>query len=264
MFFLVLILLLGLLFFLGYKLSYTLLTDYDGLGKQSGIAENPYGKGSFDSDGNWTIYNDENYYSAVGVDVSVYQGDINWKKAKKDGVQFAMIRLGYRSASDGKLHRDKKFRANIKGAADAGVLTGVYFFSQARTVKESIREAEYVLKNLKGRNLDLPVAFDMEPVEGGDRISDLSVMEKTEITDAFCSVIEENGYHAMVYGNPDWLQNEIDLSYLTRYPVWLAHYADETSYPGDYTMWQYSDRGDVDGFKGAVDLDICFLKKEKE
>lgn len=239
---------------------YLVLGSYDGLGLRQAVAENPYDMSNvYEKDG-FLHYDDGTYRSVTGIDVSVYQKDIDWEKVKADGVDFAIIRLGYRGYADGELALDSKFKENLRGAKKAGLDVGVYFFSQAKTTEEAIREARFVVRHIRGKGVNYPVVFDMEPIAGADRITDLTSEDKTAVADAFCQVVERNGYTPMVYGNQQWLYNHVNLEYLTRYDTWLAHYADTTDYAYDFKMWQYSQAGKVDGIKGHVDLNMYLIE----
>ena len=172
-----------------------------------------------------------------------------------------MIRLGFRGYETGGLSLDAYFEANAKASRKAGVEAGVYFFSQAVSVEEAIEEAQFVVKNLKGKKLKGPVAFDMEPIEGADRISYLTSEEKTAIADAFMRYIKKKGYEPMLYGNPTWLGGSVDRTLLTDYDVWLAHYTDYTNYPYEFSMWQYTSTGTVAGIEGDVDMNVRIIEK---
>ena len=252
------------MFLCTFSVFYVVLGSYDGLGLPQSVEENEYDMESLSEEDGFLVYDDENYRSLKGVDVSYYQKEIDWEKVKKSGIDFAMIRLGYRGSEEGKLYTDSCFRANVKGAGKAGLKVGVYFFSQAVNVDEAVEEAKYVIRRIRGKDIEFPVVFDMEPVSDDGRISDLTVREKTEIADAFCRIIEMNGYEAMIYGNPHWLETSLDLSYLTDYDVWLAHYTEVTNYPYQYVMWQYTESGKVDGISGKTDLNLFFTKKDKK
>lgn len=209
-------------------------------------------------------YNFLNYKSGSvkgmrGIDVSAHQGKIDWKKVKDSGVEFAMIRVGFRSYSDGSLHEDRFFKANLKGAEENHIKTGFYFFSQARNAEEAMEEAEFLMDRIGKKRLSMPIAYDMEEVTADDRILDMTMEEKTIAADAFCSLIKRRGYDPIIYGNPSWISNNLNLSLLTEYPLWLANYAEKSEFPYRYTMWQYTDRGIVGGIKGYVDLNILFL-----
>lgn len=236
---------------------------YHGLGKSSSVPLSEYRRAGFRTGSDGLLkYSDSRYRSIAGIDVSEFQGSIDWEKVRKAGVDFAMIRLGYSGSATGQISMDTRFRENISGARKAGIEVGVYFFSQAKTTEEAVSEAKYVIRHIRMHGVTYPVAYDMEPVSGS-RISGLTKKQKTRIADAFCTIIRRNGYKPMVYGNPSWLSNQIDRSYLTKYGTWLAHYSgtNYTDYSYSYKMWQYSDRGKISGISGKVDLDIYFIKK---
>lgn len=144
---------------------------------------------------------------------------------------------------------------------DAGLKVGVYFFSQATTPEEAIEEAEYVTKKIWGRGVTLPVAFDMEPFMGNERFINHDIKSKTEMADAFLKVISKFGYEPILYGNPTWFTSDVDISKLTEYPVWLAHYTFSTEWPYAFRMWQFTSQGRVSGINGDVDLNLIFDKK---
>lgn len=194
----------------------------------------------------------------TGVDVSTYNGDIDWEAVKADGISFAMVRLGFRGYGEsGKLALDDTFQQNIQGATAAGLDVGVYFFSQALTVEEAQEEAEYVLEALKNYSITYPVVFDLEHVDYDTaRTDDLSVETATQVTQAFCQRIAQAGYQPMVYGNVQWLMDRIDLTQLTQYPVWLAQYQSTPTFPYQFSMWQYNHQGTVAGINGNVDLNL--------
>jgi len=241
---------------------YGMFGKYDGLGMKQPLSAHDYRMTYVvESEGRLT-YDDDQYQTLTGIDVSVFQGEIDWEAVKADGVDFAIIRLGYRGAETGRLHVDEYFKENIKDARKAGLDVGVYFFSQAITPEEAIEEARFVLKKIRGKGVNYPVVFDMEPMDGTERAAELTMEEKTEAADAFCQVIKRNGFTPMIYGNPQWLNGHIDLSYLTEYDTWLAHYAHSTHYEYPFKMWQYTDNGAVAGIDGPVDLNLYFIEKE--
>ena len=244
-----------------FSVFYVVLGSYDGLGFRKTVQKNPYEMAYLSESKGRLHYEDEAFTSVTGIDVSYYQKKIDWEKVAEDGIDFAMIRLGYRGYEDGDLAIDSRFKENLRGARKADLDVGVYFFSQAISVEEAVEEAKYVIRHIRGRGVNYPIVFDMEPIPGAHRIDDLTVMERTEIADAFCQIIERNGYTPMIYGNPSWLSSKLDLRYLTRYPVWLANYADTTDYPYDFQIWQYTDRGKVKGIRGKVDLNLLFQEK---
>lgn len=247
-----------LLIFLLYNVFFAVPADYTGLKNRKNIPENSYNDEKFVTKNGLKTYSDKNYRSEAGVDVSDHQGEIDWNAVRKAGIGFAMIRVGYRGTTEGRVNKDSRFSENIRGAVNAGIKTGVYFYSQAKNKDEAIEEAKFVVRQIRGKDVTYPVAFDME---WGKRVSSLTILERTEITDAFCSVIKENGFTPIVYGNVSWLYTSIDLKYLTKYPNWLACYDKKPGFVYHYRIWQYTEKGHVKGISTTVDLDICLLKK---
>ena len=192
-----------------------------------------------------------------GIDVSYHNRTINWNAVKSSGIDYAMIRVGYRGYGSGNLNEDVKFRENIQGALNAGLKVGVYFFSQAITRTEAVEEAEYVLKRISGYNITLPVVIDFEYASGNTgRLyqANLSRDKATSICRNFCRTVEEAGYKAMVYANKSMLENNLDAGNLSSmYKIWLAHYTTKTNYSGAYDVWQYTSKGSVNGVSGNVD-----------
>lgn len=198
--------------------------------------------------------------SFIGVDLSKYQEYVDFPKLKKAGVDFCMLRVGARGYETGQLVLDSYFRENIKRASDAGLEIGVYFFSQAITPEEAKEEAEMVLEYIEDYEVNYPVVFDMEYIQNDTaRIEGLTSEEKTIIADTFLQTIDLEGYIPMIYGKKEWLLKEIDLTMLEEYDVWLAQYEDIPDYPYQFTMWQYTNQGKVDGVSGKVDLNISFI-----
>lgn len=207
-------------------------------------------------------YFDENgqKISRTGIDVSKYQGDINWKLVKDSGIDYAIIRLGYRGMNEGTLELDPYYEANIKGANEAGVDVGVYFFSQATTIEEAIEEADMVLEYIRDYKITYPVIFDTEVVTTYNaRANNLPRDLRTDICIAFCETIKAAGYRPMIYANTRWMILGIDLERLTMYDKWYAYYGTTFTFPYQYQMLQYSDKGKVPGIAAAVDLDISFV-----
>lgn len=194
-----------------------------------------------------------------GIDVSKYQGDIDWERVKADGVEYAFIRLGIRGYGTGKIVLDEKFVENVEGAKAAGVKVGVYFFTQAVTVEEAIEEAEFVLEQIAPYQIEYPVVFDVEKVSDSTaRMNQISVEERTTITKAFCDRIQEAGYDTLIYGNMEMFSVLLNFKELESYDKWYAYYDSSIYFPYDYEIWQYSDKGTVDGIEGDVDLNIAF------
>ncbi|MGN0696287.1 MAG: glycoside hydrolase family 25 protein [Oscillospiraceae bacterium] len=203
--------------------------------------------------------------SKLGVDVSYFQQDIDWASVKEAGIDFAMIRVGYRGYESGVINEDKRFHEYMQGAAEAGIETGVYFYSQALTVSEAEAEAEFVISQLEGYNVTYPVAFDWE-VTGEDtaRTNDMSPADLTECTAAFCNKIARAGYIPMIYAPKRQALLKMDMDALAGFDLWLAEYSDEPEYPYIYQMWQYASDANVPGIKGDVDINISFVDYTKE
>lgn len=197
--------------------------------------------------------------SYVGIDVSKYQGTIDWEQVGSDGVDYAIIRLGFRGYETGKIVLDETFHTNMQGALDAGLDVGVYFYTQAITEEEAREEAAFVLEHLEGYEITYPVIFDTEdPAASTARTNDLSQEELTDITIAFCDTIKEAGYTPMIYANIKWFVANLDLSRLTEYDKWFAQYFNQPFFPYEFQMWQYTSQGSVAGIAGNVDLNVCF------
>ena len=195
----------------------------------------------------------------TGIDVSEHQGAIDWSRVAGDGVDFAMIRLGYRGSTQGSLYLDEYFEKNMAGAAAAGVPVGVYFFSQAIDPREAAEEARYVLDHLQGYEVSFPVVFDWEIV-GGESARTYSVSRRTlcECTRAFCDAVKEAGYKPMIYFTRYLGYRKYILRSLTDYGFWYAEYDARPRFAFDFDMWQYSETGRVSGIDGNVDMNILY------
>lgn len=207
------------------------------------------------------------------IDISEFQDEINWKKAKADGVQGAIIRCGLRGAGSGKLSMDSMFLNHIKGAYKAGVPVGIYMFTEAINAKEGREEADYAIKMWETADVPIyfPIAVDTENVfynENGKKIAGrandtkLSRAKRTEAIKAFCERIKEKGYTPMIYASTSWLHNQLDMSKLP-YDVWVAQYNDVCQYEGKYIIWQYTSEGRVAGAKGNIDMNNCYIDPKK-
>ena len=212
--------------------------------------------------GEYQYLTDGQVTSHKGIDVSSYQGKIDWNLVAQDGVEFAIIRLGYRGwGKEGTLVEDTQFEANIQGAKAAGIKVGVYFFSQAISDEEVLAEANLVLEKIAPYEIDCPVVFDVEMTTGNGkdgRMNKISVEERTHLTLLFCQTIEAAGYTAVIYHNTLMGALMIDVAELEDYDKWYAAYNDQMFYPYEYKIWQYSDTGKIQGIGTAVDLNICF------
>ena len=211
-------------------------------------------------DGEVQYMQDGQVVSHKGIDVSKHQGNIDWTKVAADGVEFAFIRVGLRGyGTEGKLVEDEYFEQNVKGALQAGIKVGVYFYSQAITDEELLEEANLVLEKVKPYNIELPIVFDVEKVSGGKgRANELSVEERTRLTALFCQTIQDAGYKPMIDHNMEMGTLMLDLGQLEQYDKWFAYYNDDLYYPYAYKVWQYSEKGAVDGINEEVDLNIWF------
>ncbi len=193
----------------------------------------------------------------AGIDVSSWQGDIDWDKVRESGIEFVIVRAGYRGSVTGAIVRDKYFDANVTGALSAGLSVGVYFVTQAVNETEAVEEASAVMEMCEGYDLDLPIYLDVEGSNGG-RGDQIDVETRTLVCEAFCRTLENAGVSGGVYACRYWLNNNIDASKLDRYNVWLAEYRSKPLYSGYYSMWQYTSKGRVDGIEGNVDFDILY------
>ncbi len=196
--------------------------------------------------------------TAFGIDVSEWQQEIDWQQVRDAGVEFAIIRIGWRGSEQGLLAEDKYVQANYRGAKAAGIKVGGYFFSQAISEAEAIEEAEYALKIIDGWELDMPIVYDWEYISEASRTGHVDARLLTDCTKAFCERIRRAGFEAMVYFNADQSHKQMYLEELTQYPFWLAMYESEMNYPYKIDMWQYSCTGTVPGIQGNVDLNLYF------
>lgn len=225
-----------------------------------GMPLNPYDKDAFSVDEKGRVTYEKNGRRArSGVDVSTHQKDIDWRAVAEDGVDFAILRLGHRGYTEGGLFLDRTFERNLRGALDAGLEVGVYFFSQAVTPEEAEEEADYILDVLDGQELAFPVAFDWESIPGDEARTDgLEGTVMTRCAAAFCKRIEDAGYRPAVYFNQTQGYLHYDLRELTDYELWLAEYDTVPDFYYRFDLWQYSHTGRVEGIQGDVDLDLAF------
>ncbi len=197
--------------------------------------------------------------SRVGIDVSKWNGEIDWDRVRNAGVEFAIVRAGYRGSVTGSLVEDPCFAANMKGAAASGVPVGVYFFTQAVNEVEAVEEASVVLQLVKEYSLDYPIFIDTEGAGGNGRADGLDAETRTLVCEAFCRTIENAGYKAGVYGSRNWYNNNLYTDRLDNdYCIWLAEYRSVPLYQGYYQIWQYTSKGKVDGIDGNVDMNISY------
>lgn len=210
-------------------------------------------------EGDVTLDESTGVVTRKGIDVSRFQGKINWKKVANDGIDYAYIRLGYRGYGSGKIVIDDTYEYNIKNANAAGLDTGVYFFTEAISEREAIEEAEFVLENLEGQNVDLPIVLDVEESASSDsRTKDLTKEQRTDAVIAFCEHIKKAGHDVMIYGNTKSFLIMMDIERLEEYDKWFAYYKYPLRFPYKMKMWQYTSSGIVDGIESGVDINISF------
>ena len=190
----------------------------------------------------------------VGIDVSKWQGAIDFSKVKEAGAEFVIIRVGHQNGVGGEYILDPYFKRNIKEAIDTDLEVGIYFYSYADSKREARKQAEWIIKQIKDYDITLPIAFDFESFTSFN-IMNLSLYQLNEVAESYFSTLEDAGYDTMLYGSKNYL-NAI-WKYNTN-KVWLAHYTDETDYDKDYMMWQLCQDGVIDGINGFVDIDILY------
>ncbi len=226
-----------------------------------GFAKNTYINENFviDKWGRMTYYIDGEVASAMGVDLSEYQGVVDFEKLKKQGFSFVILRIGGRYYSEsGSMYVDTNLHQYYKAASDAGLKIGGYFFSQAKNAEEAIEEAEFLYTNIRGMEFDYPIAFDWELIENDTaRTDSVSGEDLTNAAIAFCDAVEEYGYKPIIYTNTHLMYYKYDLERLKDYEFWIADYENTPSMYYHFTMWQYNIEGKVDGIEGNVDLNIC-------
>lgn len=228
-----------------------------------GVPVSKYDDDNFRTDNNGFkyYYDNSELCSYVGVDVSDFNGDIDWQAVKDSGVDFAMLRIGGRGYGyEGTLYDDTSFRTNLHKAKEAGLYVGAYFFSQAITPEEAEEEAEYALSILRGASLDYPLAFDWEVIGGDEsaRTDGISPEVLTQCARAFCDKVKKAGYTPALYTGSQLAYYKYDLGQLSDIDIWYASYSDTPDFYYNYTIWQYSCTGVVEGIEGSVDLNICF------
>ncbi len=240
----------------------TYRNNYYPLEREAAVA--PYDSNLFVQNGSVMYYNDPGYTTAIGIDVSSHQGEIDWQQVAASGVEFALIRLGFRGyGQEGTINLDQYFVQNITGAKAAGLKVGVYFFSQAVNETEAVEEAEFVLDNLDqvGVALDYPLIYDWETVSSSSaRTRNMDGDTLTDCAIAFCETVASAGYTPMIYYNNFVGYTMYDLDRLTDYDVWFAQYG--VTWPTmyyDYRIWQYSDSGSIPGIETRVDMNIAFI-----
>ena len=227
-----------------------------------GVPVNIYKEENFltDSKGYKYYYEDSELLSYAGIDVSGYNGEIDWNKVKESGIDFVMFRIGGRGyGSEGVLYDEPRLLGNIRAAKKAGLDVGGYFFSQAITPQEAAEEAEYAVSLLKGEKLEYPLAFDWEIIDSDvARTDGISPQTLTDCARAFCDTVKEEGYIPCLYTGTSLAYYKYDLAQLSDIDIWYAQYDDLPDMYYNFTIWQYSCTGKVEGIEGEVDLNICF------
>ena len=221
------------------------------------IKDNIYKQECFHMRDGRMYYEEEGVETWFGIDVSGYQEWIRWSRVAQDGVQFAFIRIGNRGYGEGYIYKDSKFEYNYSEARKNGIPVGLYFFSQAINDEEAIEEADYVLNQLGGRPLDLPIVFDWENF-GDYQEYEISFQQLNHLYDVFEQEVSNRGFESMLYGSKFYLNNV--WTHTDTRPVWLAQYNDWPNYTKPYKIWQCTDSGVLDGIPEKVDLDILFTE----
>ncbi len=195
--------------------------------------------------------------STFGIDVSRHNGTIDWKAVKASGVDYVIIRCGYRGSLTGALIEDQSFRTNIKGATAAGLKVGVYVFSQAINEVEAVKEASLAVSLVKGYNLTYPIFIDTE--SSGGRADKIDRATRTAVVNAFCQTVASAGYKPGIYASKTWFEDKLNMGAIGNYKIWLAQYSTAPTYKGRYDMWQYSSKGTISGISTKVDLNYSYL-----
>lgn len=204
-----------------------------------------------------TNYKNEN--TKIGIDVSKWQGEIDWHEVKNSGVEFAIIRMGYQTDYDGEYKVDPYFVQNIQGAKAVGLPVGLYFYSYSKTVNQAREQAEWVKTQLRSYEIDMPIAFDWESWSSFNTTG-MSLYTINKSANVFLDTLADSGYKGMLYSSKNYLEK---IWYPTKYETWLAQYNSKATYTGEYSIWQMSSTGKVNGIKGDVDIDIMYVDKIK-
>ncbi|MEF9945780.1 MAG: glycoside hydrolase family 25 protein [Lachnospiraceae bacterium] len=241
---------------LGTKYEAPLLTQ---------LPKNTYEDSRLVNQNGMMVYQDKKgkVVSQQGIDVSKYQTNIDWKAVKESGIDFVMVRIGFRGYGDGMLHLDEAFISHVEGAQKENLGVGVYFFSQAITEEEAKEEADFVMSNIQKYAIAYPVVFDTEEIKGDvARTDHLTKEQYTKQCIAFCDQVKKAGYQPMIYANMKWLAFSLNLEELQTYPMWYADYEAKPQCPYAFQMWQYTESGTVPGIEGKVDRNLLFPAKE--
>lgn len=228
------------------------------------IAMNSYNTDNFRMEDGFMAYFDDNgnKISHLGCDLSYHNQSVNWKELAEAGCEFVMLRCGYRGYTEGGLNKDEKFDEYAKKARQAGIDVGVYFFTQAVNEEEAVEEANYVLEIIEDYDITYPVAFDTEYINdeaARTNTQEISDELRSKICIAFCERIKEFGYYPIIYASENWMRRNMDLGMLADYEFWAPQYLEENDFLFDFSIWQYTEKGNIPGVKGEVDLDISMV-----
>lgn len=221
---------------------------------------NPIGLGDFEFSGDYLTCTSTT--SVLGIDVSEWQKQIDWQQVKDAGIEFAMVRVAWRGSEQGVLTEDTYARANLAGAAEAGIKVGAYIFSQAITPDEAVEEANFLLDIIKDYDIQMPLVFDWEFIDADARTGQMDAETLTACSQAFCNTVTLAGYQPMIYFNTNQSFQMLELRELVDYPFWLAQYDTVLNYPYKIDMWQYTETGTVPGIATAVDINLYFPWEE--
>ena len=240
----------------GNKRYYEILKD---------VAKNDYDlENNIINENGMLTYKDGKRESVKGVDLSKYNGAVDFAKLKENGISFAMLRLGSRGYGTGKISLDEKFVEYAQNAQLAGIQIGAYFYSQAVNETEAVEEANYIVGAVSGFGIKYPIAIDIERVQQDEARTDkLTSKERTAVVKMFCDAVKGYGYKPVIYATKDMLITGLDLEELSDYDVWLADESIPTDYPYRFSMWQYNQKGRIDGITGDIDLDLSFIDYEQ-
>lgn len=246
------------------QLDYTIIDDISFLIKSEDeidakAEDTAVNEAEQDSDGTESNQRLTDEDALFGIDVSKWNKEIDWQAVADSGVDFAIIRCGYRGSSTGALVEDPYFKKNIEGAEAAGIKVGIYFFTQAVNPVEAVEEASMALALSKQYKLALPIFIDTEGAGGNGRADGLDVETRTAVCEAFCKTIENAGFNGGIYASKHWLEHNLTMDDLSDYTVWLAQYSRKATYEGEYALWQYTSAGTVDGIETRVDLNMCYM-----
>ena len=203
-----------------------------------------------------SLYNEyKKNNTMIGIDVSKWQGDINFEKVKEAGVEFAFIKVGGQNGLDKEYYVDSKFKRNIEGFKSVSIPVGLYFYSYANTEEKAYQDAMWVINEIKDYKIDLPIAFDWENWSTYNRFH-MSFNTLTKVANKFMNTLKEHGYDSMLYSSKNYLEQ---IWMPTSFPIWLAHYTSSTDYQGSFKCWQRTSSAKISGItSNTVDFDICY------